>query len=88
MIFTVDDTKFVRGSLVSVNLKNGCFFAWSRGGGSSELASRSRARRSRANCLAQPRDRQRQESIPADPGAHAAVNIDYLDASEHIGKRY
>jgi hypothetical protein len=83
--FTENVGKFFRGPVSAVKPKKS-FLSLAR----LPLGRRRGARRapSSANCLAQPRDRQRQESIPADPGAHAAVNIDYLDASEHVGKRY
>jgi hypothetical protein len=57
-------------------------------GGVTEAAAAARALCLSANCLAPPRDRQRQESNPVDPCAHAAANIAYLYVLERGGMRY
>ncbi len=87
VVFTENEGKFFRGPISAVKPKNR-FSPFARLLGERRAGGGLALRPLSANCLAPPRDRQRQESIPADPGSHAAVNIAYSHASEHIDKRY
>jgi hypothetical protein len=71
VFLTVDDSKNLRGSTVSVKLKNGLFFAWSRGRGVIRgWPARARSRSPVQIAWAQPRDRRLPETNPEVPHEH------------------